>query len=382
MIFRGLRANAPFIDVIIDGVFLDYTSIRKLELHLEENNHDALVIQFAGLSPKVMISMINRPVRLTWKFGSASHEFAGYVLSVNPVSVTKQGLVNGSPFQTADVICLGASSSLRGKKSRVWENVSLPNVVAELANTYRFTFSIPNDYTVVPRLVQASESDWEMLVRLATTLGYCINMHGTHLMIWDRTRYLSRGASYGEVISAKESAGRTSDTPGSLIELDAQYELPSSAVSSGVDTAGQYTGTIGPFNNNTGAGKEEDHLFNDELSMNITSSSTGSAFVRAKNITSRPFTMKVNCLGLTGCLPGGVIRMDTMGTDADGLWCVVSVKQIAVTDRFVSEMVITRESTNLSPTILPPSQVFARVPIPVIRNSRWESSLDLRELYV
>ena len=367
MIFRGIKANSPYIDIAIDGVALDYASIKELELSLEENSHDMLKVQFAGLGPKVMVSMLNRPVQLTWRFSAAKHVFTGYVFSVKPTTNTRQGLVNGSPFQTADVICMGSSSVLRGKKTRIWEKVTLANIVKELSNTYRFTFSIPNDSSTFPRVIQSEESDWEFLVRVASALGYYANMHGTHLVLWDRTRYLARRASYGEVLSFKDSTARTIDRPGVIIDMDASYELPSSSTASGIDSAGNRTGNIGPFSNNTGAGYEVNHLFNNELFLNTTSVGLANAVVRSDNIASKPFVARVLTQGLTGCLPGGIIRMDSYGSDTDGLWCIMSVKQRAIRDRFTSELILTRESTNDSPVNLPPEQFFAEVPDPVLR---------------
>ena len=54
-----------------------------------------------------------------------------------------------------------------------------------MANTYNFSYSVPNNNYVFPLVSQSGVSDWEFLVSVANQIGYTVTAHGTHLNVYD-----------------------------------------------------------------------------------------------------------------------------------------------------------------------------------------------------
>lgn len=379
MIFKGRLPSSPTIRFIVDGVDLDYLTVQMLELSMDENMHDSAVATIAGLSPKLVTDMIGRPVSMTWEYGTLSHVFTGYVHNTVPTGKAKQGLVNNSPFQTAKVVCLGASSHMKGNKVRSWQNLTLPMLVQQLSRTYQFTYSVPKSTTVFPQLLQSGKTDWEFLVGVAGFLGFSVTMHGTHLTIWDRARYLARRSYYGEVNTARTALGRTYEAPGRLLEITGDFKQPDNTSASGIDPFGQSTGTIGPFALNTGAGRVVTNRYVNELP--VSTPSVELADIAVSRNQSFPFSVQVVTSGMTGCIPGGIINIVDSDSYFDGLWCVTGVTQTANRDRYITKITAVKDSTNEDPVTLPPAQKFAEPPSPVLLGGSWASSKQLEETY-
>lgn len=381
MIFRGRLKSSPVIDVTFDGISMNYQSIGKVELMLDENKHDTLVVTIRGMNPRLLVEMINIPVRATWYVGNQGHTFVGYVYSVNPHSITKEGLVNNSPFQTAEVVCLGASSAQRGKKTRVWSSVSLNTIVAQLADTYRISYSVPQDVPTFQRLIQDGKSDWEFLVKTCSDIGLSVTMHGTHLTLWDNIRYLARRPSYHEIISLRTPSARTIDVPGRILDFNASLKTNVGVDASGVDRSGAVFSNVGPYKANTGAGREATSPWVDTLPINISEYDAADAVIRAANTNTFPFTATATVTGIAGCIPGGVINIVDFGSDIDGLWCVSGVKHTAMNDRFITQLSIASFTYNADPVDLPPAIPLAEPPSSALVNGSWVASVMMSETY-
>ena len=381
MIFKGRLQSSPTVRFIVDGVDLDYLTVQMLELSLDEGMHDSAVATIAGLSPKLVTEMIGRPVSMLWEYGALSHVFTGYVYSTVPTGKTRQGLVNNSPFQAAKVVCLGASSDMKGNKVRVWQDMTLPSLVKELSVTYHFSYSVPKEHTMFPQLIQSGKTDWEFLVEVADFLGYSVSLHGTHLTIWDRYRYLARRSYYGEVNSSKNAPGRTYDAPGRLLEITGDFKEHSHFSASAIAPSGQATGTLGPFTVNSGAGRNTINKYVNETSVSAPSMDIAEVAVIGMHKKSFPFSVQVLTSGMTGCIPGGIINIVDTGSYFDGLWCVTGVTQTLNRDRYITKITAIKDSTNQDPVTLPPAQKFAEPPPPVLLGGAWASSKQLEETY-
>ena len=110
MIVKSPYGVSPDIEVTIGGATVDYNTMYRVELILEENQHDMLVIEVSGIPPRAITDYYGKPVQLTISTGPRlSQRFNGYVEDVRPVSLTAGGLMNKSPFQAARIVCMGAS---------------------------------------------------------------------------------------------------------------------------------------------------------------------------------------------------------------------------------------------------------------------------------
>jgi len=381
VIFRGRLASTPAVSVVVDGVSMNYFSIQTIKLLLDEDQHDSLILSISGLDPKLVTRMLQRPVFARWTWGANEHTFCGYVYSTHPVNKSVDGQVNRSPLQTTEVVCLGMSAALRGQRVRTWQDVTLPRMVGEFARQYQFSYSIPQDYTVIPRILQSGESDWEVLVRTADFLGFSVNLHGSHLSIWDRNTYLSRRSFYCEALSPTSPRSRQFDRPGYIYELRGDF-LPNSVITAtGVDITNGDTGRLGPFQRNTGAGKELTTVYTNQRQVNTSTIGLSERMVKGTRKHTYPFKADIHMRGICGVIPGSIVNIKEYDSYYDGFWCVTSVTQSISRDVFTTHVKVVRDSTNESPPRLPPVIKLARPPEPRLVKGSWTSSKQLAEIY-
>lgn len=218
------RADTPVVSVIIDGVPVDYLSIGKIELEMSENKHDVAIIYFTGLSPSLILEYINRPVQISIASSTRDvAEFYGYVSYLEPTTKTNRGAINGSFFQETKAYCFSASYDMREKRTRIWENVTLPQLLSDVSERYRFTFEVPSTDLVFPKIVQQGESDWKVLVKAASRIGYVVTAHGPHIDIYDPLRSL---ASYSQYVTLKNLIGSDGDianSPGRILTFKGTF---------------------------------------------------------------------------------------------------------------------------------------------------------------
>lgn len=381
MIFKGRLASTPSTNVVIDGVTLNYLSIQTVKLMLGEDKHDTLVLSISGVDPKLVTQMLQRPVFAQLAVGASTHTFCGYVYSTNPVSKSREGQINRSPLQNTEVICLGMSSALRGKKARTWQDVTLSRIVNELSKTYQFSYSIPQDFTVLPRILQSEESDWELLVRVADFLGFSVNLHGSHLSIWDRNTYLARRSFYAEAFPHSTVKAARFDQPGMILELYGNFEPVSVYVADGVDILNTPTGRIGPFPRSTGAGKEVQTLYVNQRPINSATIGLSERTIKGTRKHTYPYKVHLYMKGICGVTPGSILSIKDYDSYFDGYWCVTEVTQTLRRDQFLTEVHAVRDTTNELPPSLPPAIKVSPVPAPLLIGGVWRSAKQLEETY-
>jgi hypothetical protein len=234
---------------------------------------------------------------------------------------------------------------------------------------------------VLPNIIQNEKSDWEMLVQVADTLGYSVNVHGTHLDIWERSKYLARRKFYCEALSARNPTGRVYDGPGQILELEGFFEPNIVTVTSGISSDNSKTGLVGPYKRETGSGKDVMPMYLYEKQINAVSTVLAERIARAANKHTFPYSVRVLTTGICGVTPGSVMNIVDYNSYFDGLWCVTGVTQTATKDRFMTEIRAVRDTTDEEIVRLPAGIPVATVPSPVLQNETWASAKQFGELY-
>ena len=99
MIAKSTNPLSPDVNILLNEVEVDYTSIMGFTMLLDEGKHDMCTIRMSGIQPKHITDYINAAVRVSISNGNGRRqEFCGYVAFVEPTSTTRSGLVNRSPF--------------------------------------------------------------------------------------------------------------------------------------------------------------------------------------------------------------------------------------------------------------------------------------------
>lgn len=369
MIFKSNGPLSPDIQMNVFGVPFDYISVQQLILDLSEDNHDMLTMVATGLPPSAVLSFVNAPVSVEWRHGSTTgHSFRGYVTHVKPSFEGTAGLVNSSPFQTVEIVCLGASFTMKGKKNRLWENVSLSGIVSSICLDHRFSHEVPRDTFRFFRVVQSGESDWEFLKRLCHDLGYSMTLHGTHLHIFDRLTAVGRNISRHRLrVPGKTTAAVDQ---GQILKMDATvgYLTPEGNSNtdkiSVLDNRGAVS-TITRKPPTSGTGVRLESLFTDEVSGTSLSVDYARKTLAARARNKFPFHARLELTGTSGILPGGFVEISEFSAEFDGLWYVTDIRHTLTRDKYYTELSVIKDTTkgvgtptNFVPAITRPASVL------------------------
>lgn len=383
MIFRSNTPLSPSVEVSISGVPFDYLSLQQVELDLSEDKHDLIRLRVTGMPPKTVVSFVNAPVRVSWSQGNQGHEFRGYVAYVLPTYQSNVGLINNSPLQVTDVICMGASFVMKAKKNRLWEKVSLEAIVSKLALEYRFSYEIPQDNFRFFRLVQSGESDWEFLLRVVHDLGYSMTAHGTHIHVFNRMRAVTRNISYHRLLIPGRSS--LSLEPNQILRFDGTVGYVTPEGNSNVDTlsvldnAGKVT-TLSRTSPTTRTGDALPNLFTDQLSGTSTSVDYARKTLASRGRHKFPFSAKIEATGTPGVLPGGLVLVDDFESQFDGLWYVTDICQTLTRDRHYSEISVLKDTTKGTISGAANARNI-NVPPSVLSGGAWRSSSQTGTTY-
>lgn len=368
-------------NVALTGATLERTSIQTVSIELAENMHNIATMEVAGIPPQYLTEYLNLPITISVAVGSqSSYTFYGYVYSLEPVSKNKDGLVNKSPFQTTRVVCFGATYSMRGKRTRSWENYTLAQIAKELADKYSFSVSVPNDPFVFSRFVQAEKSDWQTLVEAANYLGYRVWSTGTNIDIWDPYSALSRIGSR-PMYAMSGNQGALNARAGQVLKFTAQ-------VGSAVKTADTIHALVDndiftlSFNESSGYGRTIQSPYQDEVAENAVSVDMAEAALKGRNRNKMSITANVEVVSDPSIRPGMVISLQKYDSGIDGFWIVKSARHEMFRGSAMSYVELMRDSViteTVNPTVVtsPPPEA----PEPRLINNRWRTSTEQIHIY-
>lgn len=382
------RHDAPLVGVTIDGVPVNYLSIGSIELDFSENMHDMAVLTFSGLAPSLILGYVNRPIQIS--FGSGPYDLAdfyGYVVYLEPNNQTSRGAINGSLFQETRAYCLGTSYDMKAKKASIWESVTLPQLTDDISSTYRYTYEVPNDRFVFPRVAQAGESDWQTLVKAANRLGYSVTCHGTHINVYDPLRSLALHTEYVTLENLIGAKGDPKNKPGRILNFQGTFgkttpDGDSSTSSLGfLDRSGVLAATDLVDEPTSGLGRPYGARFNDKLAINADSEEMAAYLIEAGARQRMPFNATVNVRGVALPRPGSVVNVIRYNAAFDGFWLVRSVYHTIIGSTFSTEIRISKDATNDEPVRLQPSRGPYQSPEPIVLSGQWVARREVSHVY-
>lgn len=385
MITSGASPLDIKFEVIVNGMYLDYASVKRVNIELQENMHNLAILEVGGIPPQSLTDFIDVAISIKVSVGQIRmYGFVGYITYLEPESVNKNGLIDNSPFQITRIYCLGSSYPMRGRKSRSWEKRTLPQIATSIANEYGLTLAVPNDKYVFPRLVQAEMSDWELLVHAANYLGYQVIMRGVHIDIWDPFASFSRTGSI-PLYAMSGNNGRLSSAPGQVIKFHGVIGAitPSSAKTSGTMHALIGNQIVTKSNNDaTGYGQTVESIFQDEISGNAHSIEMLEAALKGRSRHNLPYIAHVDIVGDPIIQPGMVVKIDKYNSGLDGLWIVQAVRHEISRGTAMSYLTLAKDSNDtgtVNSTVINAS--MPSLTEPVLRGNRWMTRNEMIYVY-
>jgi len=379
---------SPKVVVKINDVEVNYKSIIKVVIDLSANKHDVVSLHVAGIPPKAITDYIDAAVSVTVTLGPGrTAEFRGYVLYLEPESISGASIVNSSPFQLTRIVCFGASVNMKSTKTRVWENVSVVTIAKDMAETYGFSLDVIDDGFKLPRVVQTKQSDWEFLNTFCSTYGYSISVNGTHMHIWDPFKAIGRRPSY-EILTAPISSSTPS--PGTILKFNGTFGyLTPEGVSwnysvDSIDGNGTIHTSVGDHTDPEFSWSGVGHVskYSSALRSSALSVDEGQKLVAAEIRKKLPFNAVVEANSTIGTVPGGIVNIEGYKTNFEGLWYVKTVKHTIGGASCVTTLNIARDFNVTSEYIVPPTQLADNPPESKYVNNRWQSSVERVVTYV
>jgi phage protein D len=374
MIVKQPLGSSASISMRINGAEFDYNNMNRIEVLLEENKHDMLVVTVNGIPTRAILDYVGLPIQFSLSSSASnSYDFYGYIDDVRPISRTSGGVVNNSPFQKAELYCMGASYTMRGTTSKNWEKYSVTDIAVELAKKYGFSVDAPKFETYHRNVNQSDESDWQFLTRYANSLGLSVSSHGAHIHLYDPYKAVSRSISYAPLLTARKMRGQADYYPGQIIEFDASFSTrhPDGYYKETVitvlnDDGTSYDVSTGDLKN----GNKNTAIYRNKKSVTAHSFGEAARILESINKSDYDHYATVLVTGTPGCRPGGVVSVDNYNDSRmDGLWYVQAVKHTAHSAAYMTELKIARNSNSQLVETKTPS--FTSPPAPVLKTGQW-----------
>lgn len=133
----------------------------------------------------------NSPIRVVWGYAGSTQTWYGYVnhhtLSANADS--------GSKDMQIMYTCIGTSKPMNSDLTKTWGQVSGTYMAKTIAAKYNFRSILTSSTWVLPSEVQANESDFKFLNRIADKIGYRFWVSGGTLYFLDPSVAIQGSAS-------------------------------------------------------------------------------------------------------------------------------------------------------------------------------------------
>jgi phosphopantetheine adenylyltransferase len=190
--FTGSFPKAPDMNLILIAA----------ELYMDADEHDRLVLHFKGHLLEEKEALISEdPVVFTFSAGAITSTWYGYINSVDTSNTVQSG--------NTDIICLGASYILKKPDQKIYKNITADQVLTQIAKSNGLE-AITQRHPRVKDWVQAGQSQWQMLRRLANQTGFALRADNTTIYFVSKTKIFNNGkktAAYFNYVDNKEIAG-------------------------------------------------------------------------------------------------------------------------------------------------------------------------------
>lgn len=385
MILKSGNQLSPDVSFSINGVEVNYFSINQIYLDLEENKHDVLTFVMSGIPHRAITDYEGAAVRFSISSGPGRlQKFNGYVMYVEPEHNIEAAAVNGSVFYTAKIVCFGASVAMKASRQRLWENTTIYKIAQEIVKPYKFSVDVIKDEYVIPRAVQASESDWEFLKRICDTYGYSFSVSGTHLHIWDPFKAIGRRPSYEKLVPVNAIADAV---PGSILKFTGtfgrltvdgthyKYQLTS------VDNNGTVSVTSDSDSMASWSGAGEPAKYSSILVESATSVAEARKLIDGRHRRIFPYNAKVEIVAGSGIVPGGIVEIAGYNSGIDGLWYVKSVRHNIGGTTYSTDLEISKDHNTTGTFVTPPTQLADTPPESVFVDNNWRAEKERVVLY-
>lgn len=145
------------------------------ELYQVGSEHDMLILHFKGNpDPKQNAILSKDPVIFNFRSQKLKSTWNGYVTQIEQSNTIDGG--------NTDIICVGPSFYLKETSQKIYKNLTADQVVSRIATKHNLQAVTQRHPRVKTSIVQAGQSDWQLLRRLAKSTGFVLRCENTSLL--------------------------------------------------------------------------------------------------------------------------------------------------------------------------------------------------------
>jgi phage protein D len=220
-------------------------------------------------------------------------------------------------------------------------------------------------------MFQDNESDWQFIIKYASLLGYETTMHGTHLHIFDPYKAYGRSSSFHMLSTTKNLGTAATPKPGQIAKFSPSYAQrhADGYYMDSIVAVHQVTGETYDVSTRMLKGITVPPRFNNRIQDSVYSYEQAERVIDVESKSAYDFEASATVSGIPGCVPGGLVMVDSYGgPDSDALWYVKAVHHTLTSGAFVSDLKLVRNIHSE----LQPCQVtaFRNPPAPKLED-RW-----------
>jgi phage protein D len=355
--------------------------------------HDTAIITLRGADTTVPELQSGTPVQMQYGWqGLDTDYFYGYIDHIE----THYDRAVGDPVTLEDVVCLGASYSLKDPFVGAWTNVTASSLVSQISNQYFLSSVIETDDALWPQLSAPGASAWCFLSQLAAKTGYSLACNKTMMRFISVDLAMARYWQTMPVFMARNSAlsyadqgisqfqALTGDATGLGGNTKAVRHI------SGLDLrTGQIFSAINDGSNSTPLGSDSNYpFFAQQISDTVVSNQGHAQNALTGMQQDNRFTFQANATltGLTSVRQGVPIVISGIDADNDGTWWVQEAVHKVARASYSIDVSLGRDATGdtgLRPSqkttvAFSPSNPFAYIisnaPPTTLVNNRWRAA--------
>jgi hypothetical protein len=238
-----------------------------------------------------------------------------------------------------EIVVIGASFPFKKPAQKVYTNITADQVVQQIAKNHGFVCNATPHPRVYPQIIQAGDSDWSLMCRLAKQCGYTLRAENTELyfqpMLEDFTKYKEEALRF-TMRTSSDPRGTTLYSFNPEIGESIPYEdAMKAAVSvSGIDKLASVPGLMAytqQKRNKTTKSKYQAEFF-DRFDVSTVVQDPETAKYEAEAAESRnafPYRASAEVLGQSGLRPGMPIYLSGVG-EFSGYWTILTTHHMVV----------------------------------------------------
>lgn len=230
------------------------------ELRQSVEEHEILFLHFKG-KPYVDNSTLvsGDLVKFTYTTDKVPTLFYGYIDSIDTEDTIDMNNTN--------VLCVGSSYLLKNTNQRILKNVTADQVVSKIAKENGMTAVTQRHPRVRKSIVQAGQSDWQLLRRLAKQTGFALRVENTTIIFVSKNKIYNKrksSAPYFRYVDSKSGiTTKANRSSGTLLEFTLSTSDDSPETGARIDRV------ITGLNENTGTVIETTHKLKEFISSEI-----------------------------------------------------------------------------------------------------------------